>query len=185
MRIFGFGHRSRMGKDTAATFLTGHLRQTTRGKLIIKSSFAAKLKAMTHDLYGWLGLETGEFYELPENEHLRNVKLPHINKTPVEVWIEFGTTVGRACYPETWVAYPLQKQCDYLILTDVRFPNEVAAIHKAGGKVFKVHNPTIRYRDSVADSQLEEFQGWDSVIINDGDLKHLNTLVINTFKDLL
>lgn len=182
IKIFGFGHRSRVGKDTAAGFLAGHLRQTTKNKLVVKTAFALKLKAMCADLYGWAGLQDAEFYEKQENEHLRNVKLEPIGKTPVEIWIEFGTTVGRAIYGDTWVKYPLNRKHDYLIITDVRFQNEVNEIWKAGGKVFKVENPSVPLRDSVADNALQDFTGWDQVIVNDGDLKALNEKVITVFK---
>jgi hypothetical protein len=185
VRIFGFGHRSRVGKDTVAGFLAGHIRQTTRNKLVVKTAFAIKLKAMTHDLYGWAGLQDADFYERPENEHLRNVKLPEIGKTPVEIWIEFGTTVGRSIFMDTWVKYPLNKKFDFLIIADVRFPNEVSEIRKAGGVVYKVENPNVPIRESVADSALADYKDWNGVIVNHGDLKTLNTTVIDTFKDML
>jgi hypothetical protein len=184
-RIFGFGHRSRVGKDTAGSFLLGHIRQNTRGKLVVKTAFALKMKAMTHDLYKQYGLHDAEFYERPENAHLRNLKLPVIGKTPVEIWIEFGTTVGRAIYEDTWVDYPLNMKFDYLIITDVRFPNEVAKIQKAGGVCYKIENPTVPPRDSVADNALEGFKGWNGVLVNDGDLKAFNSLIIETFEGQL
>lgn len=183
VRIFGFGHRSRVGKDTVAGFLAGHIRQTTRNKLVVKTSFATKLKAMTHDLYGWAGLQEADFYERPENEHLRNVKLPEIGKTPVEIWIEFGTTVGRSIYMDTWIKYPLNKKFDFLIIPDVRFPNEIIEIRKAGGIVYKVENPNVPHRDSVADNALANYTAWNGIIENTGDLKALNAQVIETFKD--
>lgn len=182
VKIFGFGHRSRVGKDTAGGFLAGHIRQSTRNKLIVKTAFALKMKAMCHDLYAWAGLQDAEFYEKPENEHFRNEILPAIGKTPVEIWIEFGTTVGRAIYSDTWIKYPLNKKFDYLIITDVRFPNEVNEIWKAGGKVFKIENPSIPPRESVADDALKDFTGWDQVIINDGDLKSFNEKIVEAFK---
>lgn len=187
MKIFGFGHRSRVGKDTAALFLTSYIRQHVRGrgKNVVKTSFAAKLKSITHDIYGWAGLEAAEFYELPENEHLRNVKLQPINKTPVEIWIEFGTTVGRAIYYDTWIQFPLQQKRDYLIISDVRFPNEAEVIKKSGGMIFKIENPSVPLRDSVADNALQDFKGWDGTIINDRDLKSFNSSIISTFGDLI
>lgn len=185
MKIFGFGHRSRVGKNTASIFLSSYIRQSTRGKNVVVSSFGAKVKSVTHDLYSWAGLESGEFYEIPENEHLRDVKLPYIDKTPVQIWIEFGTTVGRACYYGTWLQYPLQQKFDYLIISDVRFHNEVEAIQKTGGKVFKIKNPSAPIRDSVADNMLEGFTGWDGTLVNSGDFKSFNDLIVDTFKDLI
>lgn len=185
LRIIGFGHRSRVGKDTAVDFLAGHIRQTTRNKLVTTARFAFKIKAMCHDLYGWAGLQDGEFYEKPENEHLKNIKLPVIDKTPVEIWVEFGTTVGRSIYTETWVQYPFTKKYDYLLFRDVRFPNEAAKIKSLGGVVYKIENPRILPTKSAADAALEGYKHWDGILVNDGDLKTFNTLIINTFKDLI
>lgn len=182
MRIIGFGHRSRMGKDTAAGFLVGHLRGTTRNKKIIKASFASKLKAMCYDLYGWTGLQEADFYEKEENFKLRDVKLPKIEKTPVQIWIEFGTSVGRSIYFDTWIQYVLNLQADFLVISDVRFINEVEAIQKVGGKVIKIHKPGTPLRDSVADNALENWTGWDASIMNSGSLKDLNTHTIAVYK---
>lgn len=180
--IIGFGHRSRVGKDTAAGFLTGLIRQSKRNVLVVKTSFAAKLKAMCYDLWAWDGLREAAFYETEHGAKLRDVPLPTIKKTPVELWIEFGTTVGRACYYDTWVKYPLNQKHDYLIITDVRFENEVKAIQAQGGKVYKVVNNSAPIRDSVADNALNNFEGWDGILFNDNDLKTFNDLIVETFK---
>lgn len=183
--IIGFGHRSRMGKDTAANFLAGYIRQHKRNVLVVKTSFAAKMKSISHDLYKWAGLQDADFYEKPENIHLREIKLPFIDKTPIEIWIELGTTVGRSIYKDTWLQYPLKQKYNYLIVTDVRFENEADEIRKLGGYVCKVHNPNVPYRVSVVDEQLEHYKKWDFTITNDGDLKSLNEKVINTLKGVL
>lgn len=184
-KIFGFGHRSRMGKNTVANFLAGYIRQNTRNKSVIVTSFASKLKSMCHDLYGWAGLMDEAFYEQDCNANLRDVKLYPIGKTPVEIWIEFGTTVGRSIYMDTWLEYTLNKKCDYLIITDVRFPNELHGIHQRDGRTYKVVNPRVPLRDSVADNALEGSSGWTATLINDSNLKDLNLLTIKVFKDLI
>ena len=184
-KIFGFGHRSRVGKDTASGFLAGHIRQSTRNKLVVKTSFAAKMKAMTYDLYKWAGLQPADYYETEQGAPYRDIKLEAIGKTPVEIWIEFGSTVGRAIFKDTWVNYPLNQKYDYLIISDVRFLNEVEGIRKLGGVVYKIEKADAPIRNSVADNELQDYTGWDGVLKNNGDLKEFGALVIDTFKGWL
>lgn len=183
MKIFGFGYKSRVGKDTAANFLVGLIRQITRNKLVIKTGFGAKLKAVCHDLYKHLGLQDADYYDT--NEHVKNTKLPIINLSPVEIWIQFGTLVGREVYPFTWVEYPFQNTCDYLIIQDVRFENEANEILKRGGHIFKVVNPHVPETGSIADNQLNYYKGWSDILINDKDLKSFNNLIVEKFTPLI
>lgn len=183
MKIFGFGHRSRVGKSTAGDFLTGYIRQTKRNVSIINTNFASKMKAMCHDLYSWAGLQDEAYYEA--NEAARDIKLPFINKTPVEIWIEFATNVGRTVYVHTWIRYPFTYKCNYLIIRDVRFENEIDIIREHGGFVFKIANDSAPVRASIADQQLQNYKEWDGILYNNGDLKEFNSLIISTFKELI
>lgn len=183
--IIGFGHRSRMGKDTAAGFTVGYIRQTKKKVLCVKKAFASKMKSMTHELYAWAGLQDEAFYEQEENAHLRNTILPAIGKTPVEIWIEFGTSVGRAIYKDTWLRYVTEFPCDYMIVSDVRFPNEADYIIDNGGYVFKIHNPSVEFRNSVADKALDYYSNWSDIIINDKGLRELNDAVVSRLKGIV
>lgn len=59
------------------------------------------------------------------------------------------------------------------IITDVRYPNEAAAIKSWGGKLVKVIRLDAPKSDDVADSALAGFEGWDLTIHNDGTLDDL------------
>lgn len=172
-KIIGFGHRKRVGKDQSAKFLDTHLRCNA-----IKSSklsFASKLKDVCYTLYGWAGLQPGIFYEDEANAHLREVILPDIGMTPREIWIKVGNKL-REVYADTWIDAALRTKisADILIVTDVRFPNEVAKIQSLGGHVFKIKRPGVPVSDDASDSALDDFTGWNGIIDNDGDLKVLH-----------
>jgi hypothetical protein len=183
MIIIGFGHRRFTGKDSAANFLVTHLRISKRNILVRKIGFASKMKAMCHDLYGWAGLQDEEYYE--QNPQLKDVILSAIGKSPREVWIEFGTSVGRTIYDKTWIVYPLMQKVDYLLIKDVRFPNEGDEIITRGGYVFRVDNPRIAQSNDVADSAMKDWHGWAGTIVNDADMGTLNTRTIAAFQEVL
>ena len=63
MKILAFGHRKSVGKSTASKFLTTHLRCEYPDLKIKEVSFAAKLKDISWQLFGWAGLQRGVYYE--------------------------------------------------------------------------------------------------------------------------
>jgi hypothetical protein len=82
----------------------------------------------------------------------------------------------REVFPDTWIAVALRSltNADLIIITDVRFPNEVKQIQDLGGRVFKIKRPGVPVSDDASDSALDSFEGWDGYIENDGDLKALH-----------
>jgi hypothetical protein len=172
--IIGFGHRSRVGKDTCAGFLNTELRML--GTKTVHISFASKLKEVCYDVYGWAGMKRAIHYET--NPADRQIKLPELGKTPVEIWVEVGNKL-REVYDKTWIQAALrgQQNTQVVIVSDVRYPNELDVIHALGGKVFKVSNSRATVLDTVADNALEgcDINLWDGVIANEGTLAELHT----------
>lgn len=168
--IIGLGHYSRTGKDTFANGLVDSLQEMDPKLKVGRRSFATKLKEVTSDLYGWAGLKGEAFYNDPANEHLRDVVLPDLGMTPVEVWVQFGTpAVREQVYNLTWVDYLLKTDhgLDVIVIPDVRFPNEMKAIRNAGGHLIKVVRGGYGPKMTVADLALIYHTGWDNVV---GDL---------------
>ncbi len=171
--IVGLGHYSRTGKDTFANYLIEECEKL--GIKAIKQSFAWELKLVSHELYAWAGLREPEFYETEEGAALRNIKLPELNMSPVEVWVALGTKAIREnVYDRTWLDYLLKKvvHADVLIIPDVRFPNEAEAVKERGGWLIKIVRPGVEPRQTVADLALCDYRGWDDVI-GDEDIRTL------------
>jgi hypothetical protein len=172
MKIVGLGHYSRTGKDTFANALVDWIGKHSRLKAK-KIPFAWKLKQICHDLYAWDGMREPEFYDTPEGEKFRDIMLPTIGKTPVEIWVAMGTpAVRQNVYQRTWIDFLLKSdhQCDILVVPDVRFPNEVDAIRETGGTVQKIVRPGYGPRNTVADKALLGYTGWDYVWGAHGDI---------------
>lgn len=92
-----------------------------------------------------------------------------------------GTEVGRTLYGESfWVDRVLAQMTpdhDYVI-TDVRFPNEVAAVRYDGGKVIRIYREGVGAVNShVSDQGINDLE-FDSVIMNDGSLEDLKASVL-------
>lgn len=174
MKILALGHRKRIGKDTLARFIVTYLRTHTKNFNIQKVGFADKLKDITHELFRWAGLMDGPFYET--NPDQREIILPAIGKTPREIWIEISNKI-REVYEHVWIDYVLHKTyCDYLIITDLRYPNEFIKIKEMGGFTCKLIRPNIPNTDDKADIALHHYEDskWDYIIMNNSNLNELN-----------
>jgi hypothetical protein len=181
-KIIGIGHRRRVGKNEGANFLLQHINNEHKGTVEI-ISFADKLKEMCFDLYGHYGLKEKEFYE--KNPQYREQPLPIINKSPREIWIEFGNK-NREIYSNIWVDYVKNKipQFDNVIIPDVRWENEGNMIHEIGGYCVKIINPRIPYSNDPSDCALENWGEWDFVIENNGTLEEFYQKLSDLYKKL-
>lgn len=186
MKIIAFGHRKRVGKDTACNFVVSHLKLNTRNQRIAKRGFATKMYDILHQLYGWAGFETEDYYEA--NQEKKEEILPLIGKTPRQLCLDFGTGVAREVYPHTWVDYLSNSaNYDYLAIKDMRFENEFYAVKNAGGFCIRIDRPSIPHTDDVADKPLSYLAdcAWDAVILNDGPLNDLHANVLNLTRRFL
>lgn len=175
--FIGFGHKSRVGKDTVSNMLHKFLTVRHPRFKVERFSFARLLKKTCHDLFSWARLQKPEFYEKKINEHLRDIKLDAIGLTPVETWIEVGNKLREVC-PDIWIRAGLSKliDADIVICSDVRYFNEIRIPRKLYKSLFfKVTNSRAPLRDSVSDNALNDFDDWDAQINNEGskyELKH-------------
>ena len=166
----GLGHYSRTGKDTFANYLIGHL----ESKLLIrKRPLAWKLKEITYNFYAWAGMMPPNTMRHQKGGRDRDVMLPALGMTPVEVWVAFGTkAVRNNVYDRTWLDYLLKSnhQERVIIIPDVRFPNEADAIKEAGGVLIKIVRPGYGPRKTIADRALVGYTGWDYVFGGEGTM---------------
>ncbi len=178
MKIIGLGHYSRTGKDSLANALLASIHEYDSYHMTKKISFAWKLKQIAFDLYAWDGMREPEFYETKEGEPYRDIVLPTIGKTPVQVWVDLGTpAVRQQVYDRTWIDFVLKTnhRVSTLVIPDVRFPNEIEAVREAGGTLIKVVRPGYGPRPTVADRALVGYDGWDYVVGSSGEMDELRS----------
>jgi hypothetical protein len=138
--IIGFVGFIGSGKDTAADYLVNF-----HG--FRRDSFANTLKDAVAAVFGWDRVllegrtkEAREWREQVDPWWSERLKMP--NLTPRWVLQYWGTEVCRnGFHDDVWIASlenKIRKTSDNIVISDVRFPNEIKAIHNAGGKVVRV-----------------------------------------------
>lgn len=112
----------------------------------VKESFAKGVKDVASVMFGWdrdmLEGDTESSRkrrEEPDSFWSNKFGRPF---TPREALQKMGTEVGRDIFhTDFWVLqleHRLLTSTDSIVITDVRFPNEIDWIHKQGGKVYEV-----------------------------------------------
>lgn len=91
-----------------------------------------------------------------------------------------GTEAGRKVVRDTlWVDATMARAAAVgapVILTDVRFPNEAAAVRAAGGYLVRVVRPGLPRPDieHSSETSLDRWDDWDHVAVNDGTVEDLH-----------
>jgi hypothetical protein len=137
--IIGFLGFIGSGKDTAADYLVNF-----HG--FRRDSFASTLKDAVACVFGWdrtlLEGRTKESREWREQPDIWWSERLGKSITPRYILQFWGTEVCRnGFHNDIWIASlenKIRKTNDNVVITDVRFPNEISAIKNAGGKVFRI-----------------------------------------------
>lgn len=138
--IIGFVGLIGSGKDTAADYLVNF-----HG--FRRDSFANTLKDAVSAVFGWDRVllegrtkEAREWREQVDPWWAERLGMP--NLTPRWILQYWGTEVCRAGFhDDIWIASlenKMRKTGDNIVISDVRFPNEILAIHNAGGIVVRI-----------------------------------------------
>ena len=128
------------GKDTIADYL-----QNIYG--FKRDSFASTLKDAVAAIFGWdrellegRTIESRQWRETVDNWWANRLDMPGL--TPRLVLQKWGTEVARkSWHDDTWIAsleHKLVNAHNDIVITDVRFPNEIRAVRSAGGIVIRV-----------------------------------------------
>ncbi len=204
--IVGFVGFIGSGKDTAADYLVNF-----HG--FRRDSFANTLKDAVSAVFGWDRTllegrtnESRQWREQVDTWWADRLNMP--NLTPRWILQYWGTEVCRmGFHDDIWIASlenKLRKTKDNIVISDVRFPNEIKAIHNAGGTVVRVkrgEDPDW-YSIAIAANKGHEFAieelkrlkihssetSWigckiDQVIENEGTIEQLFSHLNNIVKD--
>jgi hypothetical protein len=138
--IIGFVGFIGSGKDTAADYLVNF-----HG--FRRDSFANTLKDAVANVFGWDRVllegrttEAREWREQIDPWWADRLDMPDLTpRLMLQLW---GTEVCRnGFHDDIWIASlenKMRKTSDNIVISDVRFPNEILAIKNAGGQVVRV-----------------------------------------------
>lgn len=177
MKLFAFGHRRYVGKDTAARFLINHIRLDFGGIQVQKITFATKMKQICYELFGHLGLQTICYYEDHPTE--KEIIIPAIGLSARDLWIRFGN-IMRGFYNDVWIDYALNTITAPIgLVTDLRYPNEALAIKKHNGILIRIDRECVPIYGDEADSALADYTDWDYIVLNNNSLTDLHKQIID------
>ena len=138
--IIGFVGFIGSGKDTAADYLVNF-----HG--FRRDSFANTLKDAVANVFGWDRVllegrttQAREWREQVDPWWAERLAMPDLTpRLMLQLW---GTEVCRnGFHDDIWIASlenKMRKTSDNIVISDVRFPNEILAIKNAGGQVVRV-----------------------------------------------
>jgi hypothetical protein len=141
--------------------------------------FADPLKELAINLFG---LDSKLVYGSNEDKNQKTdfkwCDLPSGNDSKKRLTIRefleyFGTSIIRKIKSDAWAEYTIRKilsdNSEIAIIPDVRFPNEVEAIKKAGGKVIRLTRDIFNSdfeAESALDKENYDWNNFDLVIDN-------------------
>ena len=201
------------GKDTIADYLVNFYG-------FRRESFANSLKDAVAQVFGWdrtmlegRTKQARDWREQVDPWWAHRLAMPHL--TPRWVLQHWGTEVCRhGFHDDIWIAsleHKLLRSHDDVVISDCRFPNEIAAIRKAGGRVVRVvRGPEPQWFDdainvnagptnmawAISKMKMETLgihaseTAWvgtqfDAVIDNNSTLDHLQQQVMHLVQDHL
>lgn len=168
MRILGLHGLPRSGKDTVAE----HLIECYRARRI---SFADPLKQAAAILLNRpLTHCYGEDYD-------REAVMPEWGFSMRDFLQRMGTEVVREFSPDFWITrFSLVVRTlpfnTFVVIPDVRFPNEVAYIRSLGGVLVEIVRPGVAHNSHVSNQRLD-LGTCSQLIINDGSIADLHMKV--------
>jgi hypothetical protein len=165
MLLIGLGYKARQGKSTAALAMLEACPLGDARLVAFADALRAEVAKATRQMDGVPNLI--ESFKLagimPDWVHAE--EYPQKQRTLLQWW---GTEYRRSKDPDYWVKRLFESldklKPDTAIITDVRFPNEVEAIHAAGGyavKVVRLGEPDVKVPAHASESVLDGYDGWD------------------------
>jgi hypothetical protein len=162
--IVGFVGFIGSGKDTAADYLVNF-----HG--FRRDSFANTLKDAVAFVFGWdrtllegRTKEAREWREKVDTWWADRLNMPNLTpRLMLQLW---GTEVCRnGFHDDIWIASlenKMRKTADNIVISDVRFPNEIKAIHNAGGIVVRIKrgDDPEWYQDAVNANSGPQNMSW-------------------------
>jgi hypothetical protein len=143
-------------------------------------SFASPLKRMACEFLVSLGYREDEATRLVWTD--KPFVVPEVGCSVRHILQTLGTEWGRERLgPDLWVrCWEAQaSRQDRVIADDVRFPNEAQAVKAKGGRMWKIVRPSATHDGQhISEGSLDDWDGFDAVIQNDGSLSDLRAKVL-------
>ena len=182
MLVIGIAGKKRSGKDTLADFAMRRL--SDEGINTAKHHFADALKEecsiMLTEQFGYMSdrrtcERAAMFLEEMNADETKEKYRPLL-----QFW---GTEFKRGMVKDSYWIDKMREilikdeaiGIDVVFIPDMRFPNEADMVKELGGYIVRIQRPGLEDGDGHASEQaLNNYQGWDSEILNDTNLTVLD-----------
>ena len=170
--IIGLSGYAQSGKNTVADILVDH-----HG--FIQLAFADAIRDFVYEINPLVSCSpTGYLQDLVNLKGWDEAKQePQVRKL-----LQSTGVAGRNMIDEyLWVALTLSQIKDpqegKYVITDVRFPNEAAAITSQGGQIWRIERPGVdAVNDHISETALDAWV-FDETILNDGTIEDLKNKI--------
>lgn len=176
----GLGYKKQQGKGDFTKFLIKHL-----GDLNIRAvehQFSGPLKYFVCSVFGASSEDatTGDREGVPPEWVM--------DTTGCKTWREVLQKIGcdaRAMWPGVWINhafvgnYSLGTREEVVIISDLRFEDELQAIRDHGGYNIHISRPSVESTDAHISENSLDFNDFDVHIRNSGDLDDLSALAFH------
>lgn len=175
--IIGLVGKAGAGKDAVAKVLTD-----------VKKF---RLEKMAAPLYEMVGIMTGLSFDELQDRDTKERVIPSFSKSPRELLQSLGTDWGRAMVcQDIWVkAIDARcRDCENIVISDVRFDNECEWIKSRGGVIWEVTRPCNgcslkgKSTDCHKSEQGVSREFIDETIKNSGTLEALALKVLESYR---
>jgi hypothetical protein len=177
--IIGILGKKRNGKDTIADYLV-------KNYGFIKMAFADPIKEASRilfdfnddQLYGDLKETIDPNWKVSPRTVLQYIGTEVFRKDIVKIMPHIGENFWTTCVQTKYLNLLKKNPNIKIVVSDVRFQNEVDMILSLGGSVYKVERPSINTIDThESEKQVDTIKNYTALIINGDTLDTLYRLV--------
>jgi len=168
--IIGFAGKKRSGKDTAASTIQEHYPQAER------MAFADPMKECLRHLYGLTDQQL--------NGDLKETVDDAWGTTPRKLMQQFGTEFVKRHSPagqDHWVRLMQQRvaqsDSNFIVITDVRYPNEAEWVQSMGGLVLEIVRDEVEQHDTHSSERRLPENLIDCIVPNNQDIECFSSLI--------
>ncbi|MEV0267735.1 hypothetical protein AB0H43_03085 [Hamadaea sp. NPDC050747] len=170
-KLIGLIGRKRVGKDTVAARLVeahGFTRYAFADNVRAAALALDPIVGESEDYDADVGMWTYPGLRLSELVEVDGWELAKAHPEVRRVLQHFGSEVIRKLDEEFWVrpvVAAIEQSGTPAVVTDVRFPNEAAAIERLGGRLVRVTRPGLDESDNhVSETALLGYPVWSAII---------------------
>ncbi len=187
--LIGLSGKKRAGKDTVAAHLVANYGYTRYAFADIMRTAALALDPIIPQHDGMPEtVRLSNFFDDATAPTVDEWEIAKANPEVRRLLQRLGTEVGRDLFGQDFWVDRTFDAIDFnrdlgpdarVVITDVRFDNEVAAVHEKGGRVVRVRRPMIvpAILEHPSETALDDFAYFDHVLDNDRDIAALHDRV--------